>query len=253
MAKDAIVYWKSLEELRAETRGQVSRHQEFVEPLPWKSPAPSSLPVFGASRRDFLTLMGFSLGAAACSGAPQHALPFVTAPEDLTPGVPNWYATTCGGCSTSCSVLIKTRDGRPIKVEGNPEAALFGGGTCAAGQATVLSLYDGQRLRQPLWRGAPVSWQEVDDNVQAQLATIANRAEGRVVLLSGTITSPSTRDIIARWSRRDTRFRHVVYEPVSYAAIRRAHQACFKRAVLPHYRFDSAALIVAFDADFLRV
>src|SRR5215510_8468442 len=120
------VGWKSLEELRAEMRG-------------------------GASRRDFLALMGFTLGATACSRrATQYAMPFVTAPEDLTPGVPNWYATTCGGCSASCSVLVKVRDGRPIKIEGNAQAPLFGGGTCAAGQATVLSLYDGARLRGPL-------------------------------------------------------------------------------------------------------
>jgi len=251
MTKDATVYWKGLEELRAESRGSSSRRDEFVEPLPWKSPTPSGLPADGASRRDFLALMGFSLGAAACSpGATQHALPFVTAPEDLTPGVPNWYATTCGGCPASCSVLVKTRDGRPIKVEGNPEAPLFGGGTCAVGHATVLSLYDGQRLPQPLWRGAPASWQEVDDKIESHLRT-TSASQGRVVLLSGTITSVSTRDIIARWSKRDAGFRHVVYEPVSYAAIRRAHQACFKRAVLPHYRFDEAALIVGFDADFL--
>jgi molybdopterin-containing oxidoreductase family iron-sulfur binding subunit len=250
MNKAAPVYWKSLEELRAERRDSASQRDEFVEPLPWKTTTPGAR-AEGASRRDFLALMGFSLGAAACSrGATQHAVPPVSASEDLTPGVPNWYATTCGGCSASCSVLVKTRDGRPIKVEGNPEAPLFGGGTCAVGQATVLSLYDGQRLRQPLWRNAPVSWQEVDDTIESHLrSTIA--AKGRVVLLSATITSPATRDIIARWARRDARFRHVVYEPTSYAAIRRAHQASFNRAVVPHYRFDEAALIVGFEADFL--
>src|SRR5262245_36772696 len=141
----------------------------------------------GASRRDFLTLMGFSLGAAACSrAAPQHALPFVVAPEDVTPGVPTWYATTCGGCSASCGVLVKTRDGRPIKIEGNPEAPLFGGGTCAAGQATVLSLYDGARLSRPLWRGRPADWQDIDQRIASHLRETTAR-RGRVVLLSSTI------------------------------------------------------------------
>ncbi len=154
MTQDATVYWKSLEELRAECRGStIPREEEFLEPMPWKSgtlPAASS----GATRRDFLTLMGFTLGAAACSRAPtQHAVPFVNAPEELTPGVANWYATTCGGCSAACSLLVKTRDGRPIKIEGNPDSPLFGGGTCAVGQATVLSLYDGERLRQPAVAG----------------------------------------------------------------------------------------------------
>src|SRR5215470_11842431 len=153
------MYWKSLDELRAEIRGSAPRHQEFVEPLPWKRATPMS-PTGGATRRDFLALMGFTLGAAACSrGATQHALPFAIAPEDLTPGVPNFYASTCGGCSASCSLIVKTRDGRPIKIEGNPEAPLFGGGTCAVGQATVLSLYDGARLRKPLWQRTPAEWE----------------------------------------------------------------------------------------------
>src|SRR5215468_7383335 len=126
-------YWKSLEELRGELRGRV------VPPPP------------AASRRDFLTLMGFSVAAAAsaaaCSRAPaQQAMPFVSEPEELVPGVANFYATTCGGCAAGCGLLVKTRDGRPIKIEGNADSPIFGGGTCAVGQATVLSLYDEERL-----------------------------------------------------------------------------------------------------------
>src|SRR4029077_9952583 len=106
------------------------------------------------SRRDFLTLAGFSLAAAAISscsrGREMKAIPFLNKPEELTPGVANWYATTCGGCSAGCSLLVKTRDGRPIKIEGNDLSPIFGGGTCAVGQATVLSLYDDARLKGPL-------------------------------------------------------------------------------------------------------
>jgi molybdopterin-containing oxidoreductase family iron-sulfur binding subunit len=231
-ASDTTVYWKSLADLRAEARAIPPPHE-------------------GASRRDFLALMGFSLGAAACSrGVTQEALPFVSAPEELTPGVPNWYATTCGGCLASCPLVVKTRDGRPIKIEGNRDAPLFGGGTCAVGQATVLALYDEQRLRQPLWHGAPVSWPEIDDYVEAHLRNLARR-NGRVVLLSRTITSPSTRDIIARWERRYGGFRHVVHDPPPHAAIRSAYAECFGQRVIPHYRFDKARLIVAIEADFL--
>src|SRR5215470_4710454 len=220
------VGWKGLEELRAEMRG-------------------------GASRRDFLALMGFTLGASACSRrATQYAMPFVAAREDLTPGVPNWYATTCGGCSASCSLLVKSIDGRPIKIEGNPDDPLFAGGTCAVGQATVLSLYDGQRLRQPRLRDRPTSWEEVDGAVETHLARTA-AAKRRIVLLSRTITSPSTRDLIGRWSQRHAGFLHVVYEPVPCDAIRQAHGASFDRVVLPHFRFDRAAAIVGLEADFL--
>jgi molybdopterin-containing oxidoreductase family iron-sulfur binding subunit len=195
--------------------------------------------------------MGFTLAAAACSRAPaQHAVPFVNAPEELTPGIANWYATTCGGCSAACALLVKTRDGRPIKIEGNPDAPLFGGGTCAVGQATVLSLYDGERLRQPLWRGQPASWADIDRSIEERLRAAMSGGR-RVVLLSGTISSPSTRDLIRAWSTQYPGFQHVVYEPVSCAAIRQAYRNGLGRAIVPHYHFDRAAFIVGLEADFL--
>src|SRR5205814_2887566 len=118
-----------------------------------------------SSRRDFLTRVGFAIGASAVSacsrGLVQKAIPYLNKPEEITPGVAAWYATTCAGCSAGCALLVKTRDGRPIKIEGNDESRLFGG-TCAAGQASVLSLYDAERLKGPLLRGEPATWEEVD-------------------------------------------------------------------------------------------
>src|SRR4030095_8025131 len=242
-------YWKSLEELRADSRLLAERRREFLEPLPWQEGAVAST----ATRRDFLAVMGFSLTAAtlACSRAPvEKAIPFLVKPEELTPGVANWYATTCGGSSASCSLLVKTRDGRPIKVEGNPDAPLFGGGTCAVGQATVLSLYDEERLRGPQWHGQPASWAEVDGHIRQRLAATATR-EGRIVLLSKTITSPSTRDIVSLWGDPFPTFQHVVYEPRALAALRRAYETSHGAALVPHYRFDRARVIVGLEADFL--
>jgi len=265
MASDPIVYWKSLDELRADARRlSADRRQEFLEPLPWKAdpaltlPSSQAAPSADTSRRDFLTLMGFSLGAvgalgaSACSRAPvQNAIPFASEPEELIPGVANWYATTCAGCSAGCGLLVKTRDGRPIKIEGNPDSPLFGGGTCAVGQATVLSLYDEERLRGPRWQGQPVSWEEVDGKIRDRLKA-ASASRHRIVLLSNTVLGPATRDVISRWSDRHAGgFQHIVYEPVSLSALRRAHQSAFGHAVVPHYRFDEAALIVGLDADFL--
>src|SRR5262249_59104427 len=94
-------------------------------------------------------------------------------PAELTPGVPNWYATTCGGCSAACTLLAKTRDGRPIKIEGNADSLIFGNGTCATGQATVLSLYDEARLKGPLWHGQPAAWPAVDAHVAERVAETA--------------------------------------------------------------------------------
>jgi Fe-S-cluster-containing dehydrogenase component len=205
------------------------------------------------TRRDFLSLMGFSLAAASLAGcrAPvQKAIPLLVGSDQVVPGNASYYATTCGGCPSSCSVLVKQRDGRPIKVEGNPQSALFGGGTCATGQATVLSLYDDGRLRGPRWRGEPISWPELDRRVEESLRA-ADADRRRIALVSGTLTSPSTRRIIEAWGRRFPSFSHVVYDAVSLSALRKANELSFGRAVVPHYAFDRARVIVALEADFL--
>ena len=199
------------------------------------------------SRRDFLTRMGFVLAASAvagCSrGAVQQAIPFLIKPEETMPGVATWYASTCAGCLAGCGLLVKTRDGRPIKIEGNPDSPRSGGGTCAAGQATVLSLYDAERLNGPTWLGVPVTWPEVDARIAERLRAV--RAGGHpIVLLSSTIVSPSTRALIAEWTAQVPGFRHVVYDAVSCSALRRATRACFAIDGVPHYRFDRATTIV---------
>src|SRR3954465_7005225 len=168
-------YWRSVGELRGE-------------------PPPSLEEGAGESRRDFLKLMGFGITAAALAGCPRiperQAVPLLAQPEGTLPGVESWYATTCGGCSAGCGLLVKTRDGRPIKVEGNPLSPLSRGATCAVGQATVLSLYDDQRLKGPLLHGRPASWADVDAFVMDRLQG------GRLALITETIASPSSRRLI---------------------------------------------------------
>ena len=140
-------YWKSLDELKGKRQAG-----EF----PGGLPAPNSGSVLQASRRDFLALMGFSLAAAGLSGCRalvQNAIPLIAGSDQIIPGVSNYYATVCRGCASACTLLVKQRDGRPIKIEGNAESSIFGNGTCATGQATVLSLYDDARLRSPQWKG----------------------------------------------------------------------------------------------------
>ena len=236
-------YWKSVEELRNGSRVT----GEFPGGLPSASSGPES------TRRDFLALMGFSLAAAGLAGcrAPvQNAIPLLVGSDQITPGISSWYATTCKGCGSSCSLLVKQRDGRPIKIEGNAESTLFGGGTCATGQATVLSLYDDERLRGPLLHGQDATWEAIDRAVTDSLRN-AERDKREVVLLSGTVTSPSTHAIIAEYAARNPNFRHVEYDPVSLSAMREANAHSFGRAVVPHYAFDKARVIVGLEADFL--
>ncbi|PYP87703.1 MAG: molybdopterin oxidoreductase [Candidatus Angelobacter sp. Gp1-AA117] len=250
-----------------------SGHSALVQigepPAYWKSPDelhhgpritgefPGGLPSISSesktTRRDFLALMGFSLAAAGLSGcrAPvQNAIPLLVGSDQIIPGVANFYATTCQGCASSCSLLVKQRDGRPIKIEGNAESTLFGGGTCATGQATILSLYDNERLRGPLWQGEPAAWEDIDKHVVESL-TAARNDSLAVVLLSRTITSPSTREIIAQWGKQFPNFHHVTYDPISYSALRAAHAKSFGQAAIPHYSFDKARVIVGLEADFL--
>jgi MoCo/4Fe-4S cofactor protein with predicted Tat translocation signal len=253
-------FWKSVEELRdtdgaaAAGRdcfaGQRARGRATLSASPGEAESLALQP--SVSRRDFLTLAGFGLAAAAaaCSRAPvQKAIPMLNQPEQMTPGVANYYATTCGGCSAGCALLVKTRDGRPIKIEGNAESSVFGGGTCAAGQATVLSLYDDARLKGPLWRGQPAAWADVDAHVSARIAA-AVAARKRVVLLSRTILGPATRRLVREWASRPG-FEHVTRDAVSYAALRDATRASFGVEAIPHYRFGGASVIVGIEADFL--
>jgi molybdopterin-containing oxidoreductase family iron-sulfur binding subunit len=231
-------YWKSVEELH---HGPV-----FTGEFPGGLSS-------STTRRDFLAMMGFTLAAAGLSGcrAPvQHAIPLLAGSDQLVPGTSNYYATTCRGCASSCSLLVKQRDGRPIKIEGNAESAIFGSGTCATGQATVLSLYDDERLRGPLWHGQPARWEEVDPHIIEGL-NAAETSKREIVLLSGTITSPSTRAIISEWRTRYSKFSHVEYDPISFSAMRTANEQSFGRAVVPHYAFDKARMIVGLEADFL--
>ena len=251
-AKDQLVqingaavpaYWKSPEELHSGAR----RTAEFPGGLP------SSPPGEETTRRDFLAAMGFTVaavGLAGCRAPVQNAIPLLVGSDEIIPGVANWYATTCRGCPSSCSLLVKQRDGRPIKIEGNAESALFGGGTCATGQATVLSLYDDARLRGPLWQGQPATWQEIDKRVSASLRE-AQETKREIVLLSGSIVSPSTRSIIAQWQKGYPNFRHVEYDAISFSALRAANEHSFGRSVVPHYAFDKARVIVGLEADFL--
>jgi molybdopterin-containing oxidoreductase family iron-sulfur binding subunit len=117
-------------------------------------------------------------------------MPYLLQPEDVVAGRSQYYASTCGACAAGCGLLVKVRDGRPIKLEGNPDQAISRGATCAVGQASILGLYDSLRLKQPLAKGKPAKWEQVDREIVARLGEI-RRAGGEVRYLSETVTSPT--------------------------------------------------------------
>jgi molybdopterin-containing oxidoreductase family iron-sulfur binding subunit len=208
----------------------------------------------GPSRRDFLKLAGFAFAGtvlAGCERAPvQYAIPYLTPPDEIIPGRSYHYASTCGGCSAGCGLLVKNRDGRPIKLEGNREHPLSRGGLCAAGQASLLGLYDQQRLHHPLQAGQPAEWAAVDQGIMLQLDAIRKR-KGAVRFLSGPGVSPTTRSLLRRFLDTFANGRHIIHDPRSCSAILEAHGRTHGIRLLPHYHLEKAEVIVSFDADFL--
>jgi len=208
---------------------------------------------WSVSRRRFLEATGFSIGAASlagCGQAPQeNALPFVEQPEAFVPGRMRQYATFCDGCTANCGLLVGSRDGRPLKMEGMPSHPLSKGGLCAVGQALPLGLYDSNRLAGPLVDGEAVQWDNVDSQIFKKLAAIKNGEAVRVV--TPTITSPSLQTQIDEFLAQFDDGRHVVFDASSSSAILDAHKKTHAARVLPHYRLDKASVIVSFGADFL--
>jgi Fe-S-cluster-containing dehydrogenase component/anaerobic selenocysteine-containing dehydrogenase len=206
-----------------------------------------------ASRRDFLKLCGFSFAVTALSACRQKiskAVPYVTAPPEMVPGDALYYASSYVNGNDYCSIIVKTRDGRPIKIEGNPESHITCGGTSARVQASVLDLYDGNRFKGPLAGGKPVSWESIDAEISGKLEKIV-REKGIIVLLTPTIYSPSTEAIIGGFLKKFPGSEWVQYDAISYSAILEANKISFGKQVIPDYRFDKADLVVSFGADFL--
>jgi len=241
-------WWRTLEE-RADPAAQAARHaDEFAEELPLAEAAA------GTTRRSFFKVMGLSATAAmaACQRAPrQKILPFTTQPDGVTPGLALWYASACGGCAAGCGLLVKTRDGRPIKIEGNPAHPVSGGAVCAVGQASVLGLYDADRTRHPRVAGKPATWAQVDAAVAAGLA--AATAAGRAIrLLAPWGLGPTEEQAIDALLAAHPGASVVRFDPMGQReAIAEAHRALTGARLIPEYRLEAAQVVVGFDADFL--
>ena len=243
-------YWKSVEELNpnssiVETHAQ----KEFVEEIPTDEflGDKESLESSTTSRRDFLKYVGFSTAAAslaACEGPVMKSIPYVVQPERIVPGVANYYATTMFDGFDAAGVLVKTREGRPIKIEHNTMANT---GANARVHASVLSLYDNKRLQRPMANGEVVSWEQFDREVRERLENV----EGQIVLLTQSFASPSTNRVINEFAQSYPNVRHVVYDVVSEDAALNAFQARYGTRALPNYDFSQAETIVSIGADFL--
>ncbi|SHJ00239.1 TAT-variant-translocated molybdopterin oxidoreductase [Flavobacterium haoranii] len=248
-------YWKSVEELNENSSiVETLRNNEFIEEIPVNEflGNDNALSSSSTTRRDFLKYVGFSTAAAslaACEGPVVKSIPYVVQPEEIIPGVADFYATTIADGFDFANILVKTREGRPIKIENNNlKGALTGAN--ARVHASVLSLYDSLRLKQPKIAGKDATWAEVNTKVKSSLED-AKAKGGNVVLLTNTMASPSTNALIAELQAKYPNVKQVVYDSVSESKALDAFEAVYGERALAGYDFSEADVIVSVGADFL--
>ena len=245
-------YWQNFEELHQEEDGLKKLKNEFKEELPFEELSNESIFNAKTPRRDFLKYMGFSTAAAtlvaSCEMPVRKTIPFLNKPDDMLPGVPNYYASTYINDGDAVPVVVKQREGRPIKIEGNDLSSLTNGGTSAQCQSSVLDLYDTTRLRYPLANGKEATFEAIDKMVADGMASTAGKP---VVLLTSSVTSITTKQIISEFLAKFPGSRHVQYDAVSYSGMIMANQASYGKKAIPTYHFENAKVIVSLGADFL--
>ncbi len=321
-------YWKGIEELHETPEFVENRDKEFTSEIPVEDfLSDSKLDKTSHSRRDFLKFLGFSVAAAtlaACETPVTKSVPYVNKPEDVVPGVANWYASTFYDGNTFANVLVKSREGRPIFVKGNRDHGITKGGVNPRVVASVLPLYDSARLKTPMIGGGEASWGDVDGNITTALEGIAKKGGNIAIVSNSTISNVAWKAITDFKSRygaqtmsapepasvpdnevdgdmnlmdtamaavgldtlvsdtttvvEDTieetaapmattiesvgnaKISHIMYDAVSYSAIRTANLECFgpmnpdmekPMGAIPDYDFSKAKTIVSIGADFL--
>jgi MoCo/4Fe-4S cofactor protein with predicted Tat translocation signal len=250
-------YWKGIEELNQTPEFTKHRDNEF----PYQNSVEQflvdeQLAESSTGRRDFLKFLGFSVAAAtlaACEAPVTKAVPYVNKPEDVTPGVATWYASTYYDGMSYASILVKTREARPIFIKGNKDFGFTKGGTNPQIIASVLGLYDSERLNGVRSKGVDTNI-SVDKADKAILTALKGAKE--IVLLTPTVISPSLNTAISTMAAAysvngASKVKVVQYDAISYGAIRKANELNFGASVIPSYDFSKAKTIVSVGADFL--
>jgi len=256
-------YWKGLEQLNEDAKFLESTKNEFPEHLPVNEflGDKETLESSSTSRRDFLKFLGFGVAAAslaACETPVTKAIPYLNKPEEVNPGVANYYASTYFDGNDYAPILVKTREGRPIFISGNNLSTLTKGAVNARVNSSVLSLYDNNRLKNPLVNGKDADWKTVDTAIKNELASAKN-----VRVLTNSIISPSTLSVLLEFGGKEVKDEAgnvkgrlgedliVAYNPISYSGIINANKDTFGKAAIPTYDFKKAKTIVSIGADFM--
>lgn len=258
-------YWKGLDELHETPAFVESRDNEFPQSISVDEfLGDDKLAETSTARRDFLKFLGFSVAAAtvaACEAPVTKAIPYVVKPENVTPGMPTWYASTYYDGNSYASILVKTREGRPIYVKGNRDYGFTMGATNPQILASVLGLYDSARLQKPMAGASETTWSKLDGAVSNELKAIAKKG-GKVTIVASSIISMTVQGALLELNNAlygpsadgmsfNPNFELINYDAVSYAGMREANLASFGMRSIPDYDFTAAKTIVSVGADFL--
>lgn len=250
-------YWKGVEELNDSPAFQEVKNKEFSEYLPAEDflGDKNLLENSNTSRRDFLKYLGFGVTAAslaACETPVNKVIPHVVKTDKTNPGVANYFATSYFDGFDYCDIVVKTREGRPIKIEGNKRSPLTNGAINARINSSVLSLYDEKRYRAPQIGGEATTWSKFNSTVKKELEAVLARG-GKVRILTNTIISPSTKKMVEEFAAAnpDADIKHVTYDAVSASGTIEANKESFGVAALPSYDLSKAKSIVSVGADFM--
>lgn len=244
-------HWQSYETRDRKDLNEIQNQEFYTSP----DPLINRVKTGEYDRKTFLKLMGASTTMLTinCIQKPQEKIvPFVKAPDFIKPGQSTYYSSTCGGCSAGCGILVKTRDARPLKLEGNPNNPISQGALCASGQAGILDLYDPDRSKEPAeiknGKEVAIKWDALDAAVKAKLAEL----KGKTRILTGSINSPSTKQVIKEFLDSTGGGKHVEFETgEAEEVIALANLESYGKAIVPNYRFDKARVILSIGADFL--
>ena len=249
-------YWKNLAELNSANNDVFDdlQNKEFVQEIPVDEflSDKDNLANSSTSRRDFLKYIGFSTAAAtlaACEGPVVKSIPYVVQPKEIIPGIANYYATTIGNGYDFANILIKSREGRPIKVEKNklaPDSKSANGRV----HASILDLYDNARLAQPTKDNMPISWFGFEYETKSELEKIS-ASNKEIVLLTQTFASPSTKSLIEEFKSNYKNVKHITYDSFSESAALNAYESRYGVRGLSNYDFSESKVIVSIGADFL--
>src|ERR1035437_13074 len=244
-------YWRSLDEVAATPEFQDLLEREFPrQAVGWSD---DEKPVEG--RRNFLKLMGASLalaGMTACTRQPtEQIMPYVRQPEDLIPGRPLFFATATTLNGVASGVLVESHEGRPTKIEGNPEHAATLGACDPYSQAAVLQLYDPDRSQALSYNGEIRSWGAFTGAVRDALAQQKGKGGAGIRILTETLTSPSMADQLRTIQKLYPAAKWHQWDPAGPHSARAAAAQAFGQPVNTYYDFTNANVVVSLDADFL--